>query len=199
MADGNILSDFGIDLLEEEIDDVIFQTNEFLTDATFTGSQGPFWWLAHFCLFLRCQHFVNQYFTNFRSVRKIPNGTKTGQNYRKIKSRTPCSEYPSLNICCTGTKVQICPVKSKSKHLNITGSVRFLFSCIKADNTNEISSQMGRKAGKGYVKICFPSFGRMPGEDVATLRLFCHMIVQKSKPHLQTDSIRGVKRIENNV
>ena len=45
MADGNILSDFGIDLLEEEIDDVIFQTNEFLTDATFTGSQGPFWWI----------------------------------------------------------------------------------------------------------------------------------------------------------
>ena len=45
MADGNILSNFGIDLLEEEIDDVIFQTNEFLTDATFTGAQGPFWWL----------------------------------------------------------------------------------------------------------------------------------------------------------
>ena len=32
MADGNILSDFGINILEEEIDDVIFQTNEFLTD-----------------------------------------------------------------------------------------------------------------------------------------------------------------------
>lgn len=46
MAEGtNILSDFGINLLEEEIDDVIFQTNEFLCDATFTGSQGPFWWL----------------------------------------------------------------------------------------------------------------------------------------------------------
>lgn len=45
MADGNILSDFGINLMEEEIDDVIFRTNEFLTDATFTGSQGPFWWL----------------------------------------------------------------------------------------------------------------------------------------------------------
>lgn len=44
MAD-NILSDFGINILEEEIDDVIFQTNEFLCDATFTGSQGPFWWL----------------------------------------------------------------------------------------------------------------------------------------------------------
>ena len=41
MAD-NILSDFGINILEEEIDDVIFQTNEFLCDATFTGTQGPF-------------------------------------------------------------------------------------------------------------------------------------------------------------
>ena len=34
MADTNILSDFGINILEEEIDDVIFQTNEFLCDAT---------------------------------------------------------------------------------------------------------------------------------------------------------------------
>ena len=50
MAD-NILSDFGINILEEEIDDVIFQTNEFLCDATFTGSQGPFWWI------LQMQHF----------------------------------------------------------------------------------------------------------------------------------------------
>lgn len=42
MADTSILSDFGINILEEEIDDVIFQTNEFLCDATFTGSQGSF-------------------------------------------------------------------------------------------------------------------------------------------------------------
>ena len=51
MAD-NILSDFGINILEEEIDDVIFQTNEFLTDATFTGSQGPFWWILQMCMAL---------------------------------------------------------------------------------------------------------------------------------------------------
>ena len=49
----DILSDFGIHLLEEEIDDVIFQTNEFLTDATFTGAQGPFWWLLVVSVFLR--------------------------------------------------------------------------------------------------------------------------------------------------
>lgn len=52
MANGNILSDFGINILEEEIDDVIFQTNEFLTDATFTGSQGPFWWILQMCMAL---------------------------------------------------------------------------------------------------------------------------------------------------
>ena len=52
MAD-NILSDFGINILEEEIDDVIFQTNEFLTDATFTGSQGPFWWILQMCMHWR--------------------------------------------------------------------------------------------------------------------------------------------------
>ncbi len=51
MADG-ILQDFGINLLEEEIDDVIFQTNEFLCDATFTGTQGPFWWILQMCMAL---------------------------------------------------------------------------------------------------------------------------------------------------
>lgn len=48
----NILSDFGINILEEEIDDVIFQTNEFLCDATFTGQQGPFWWILQMCMAL---------------------------------------------------------------------------------------------------------------------------------------------------
>ena len=52
MADGNILSDFGINILEEEIDDVIFQTNEFLTDATFTGSHGLFCWILQMCMAL---------------------------------------------------------------------------------------------------------------------------------------------------
>ena len=53
MADNsNILSDFGINLLEEDIDDVIFQTNELLCDATFTGSQGPFWWILQMSMAL---------------------------------------------------------------------------------------------------------------------------------------------------
>ena len=42
MANGDILSDFGINLLEEEIDDVIFQTNENLTDTKYNNEQGPY-------------------------------------------------------------------------------------------------------------------------------------------------------------
>ena len=94
MADGNILSDFGIDLLEEEIDDVIFQTNEFLTDATFTGSQGPFWWLAYFDRFCTLQIVDIKLFAKFCFVRQISDGTKTGQNHRKIKSRTLLAGHP---------------------------------------------------------------------------------------------------------
>lgn len=96
MADGNILTDFGINLLEEEIDDVIFQTNEFLTDATFTGSQGPFWWLAHFDCFHLLQIVDIKWITKFCSVRQISDGTKTGQNHRKIKSRTLFAGHPLL-------------------------------------------------------------------------------------------------------
>lgn len=118
MAD-NILSDFGINILEEEIDDVIFQTNEFLTDATFTGSQGPFWWLAHFCAFSHLQLSINQPLVRFCSVRKIPNGTKTRQNHRKIKSRTLQALHPLSWTSLFCAKVRFCPVSCKQNPANM--------------------------------------------------------------------------------
>lgn len=42
----------GMDMFEEEIDDVIFQTNEFLTNSTMTGGHGPFWWILEMCMAL---------------------------------------------------------------------------------------------------------------------------------------------------
>ncbi len=111
MADGNILSDFGIDLLEEEIDDVIFQTNEFLTDATFTGSQGPFWWLLVVSENLPLFGYPNAYHPItykilFRETnpRRDKNGTKPQEN--KIKNallRISVSEY--LLLRCKGTNL----------------------------------------------------------------------------------------------
>lgn len=113
MADGNILSDFGINILEEEIDDVIFQTNEFLTDATFTGSQGPFWWLPLPILQNTVLTVVNQSLANFCFVTQNQRGTKTGQNHGKIKSRTLRPKYPLWNTSVSFAKVQICPLKTR--------------------------------------------------------------------------------------
>lgn len=98
---------------------MIFQTNEFLTDATFTGSQGPFWWLAHFCTSFCLQLYVNQLLAKFCSMRKIPDGTKTGQNHRKIKSRTHQARHPLSWTSLFSAKVRFCPVKNKQNPINM--------------------------------------------------------------------------------
>lgn len=109
MASGDILSDFGINLLEEEIDDVIFQTNEFLTDATFTGSQGPFWWLLVDSVYLRFLSLATFYKPTtckilFRETnpKRDKNGTKPQEN--KIKNASsPASLVMDFSFLCKGT------------------------------------------------------------------------------------------------
>lgn len=125
MADSNILSDFGINILEEEIDDVIFQTNEFLTDATFTGSQGPFWWLPLPILQNTILIAVNQPLAYFCFVTQNQRGTKTGQNHGKIKSRTLRPKYPLWNTSVSFAKVQICPLKNEGKSLFLSFTTHF--------------------------------------------------------------------------
>src|SRR5699024_2187552 len=109
MASGDILSDFGINLLEEEIDDVIFQTNEFLTDATFTGSQGPFWWLlvvsAFLCFLLLatlCKPTTCKILFRETNPGRDKNGTKPQEN--KIKNASsPTSLVVDFSFLCKGT------------------------------------------------------------------------------------------------
>lgn len=43
---------FGINFLEEEIDNIIFRTNEFLSDDTQSGANGPFWMILQMSLAL---------------------------------------------------------------------------------------------------------------------------------------------------
>lgn len=42
----------GVDLFEEDIDNVVFQTNEFLCNQDFIGSDGPFWWILQMSMAL---------------------------------------------------------------------------------------------------------------------------------------------------
>lgn len=112
----NILSDFGINLLEEEIDDVIFQTNEFLCDATFTGSQGPFWWLLK-TAFLGCG-FNSDYhlFICLSRGTGLRRGTKTGQKQRKIKSESSALTVLTRTIIFVDANIIICPESTKYIH-----------------------------------------------------------------------------------
>lgn len=125
MTNDSTAVDFGINLLEEEIDDVIFRTNEFLTDATFTGGQGPFWWLPLPILQNTTLIAVNQLFINSCLVTQNQRGTKTGQNHGKIKSRTLCPKYPLWNISVSFAKVQICPLKNEGKSLFLSFTTHF--------------------------------------------------------------------------
>lgn len=114
MADtSNILSDFGINLLEEEIDDVIFQTNEFLCDATFTGSQGPFWWLLVVAVtnspkhdFNCCKSATCKFLSRDTKSARDKNGTKPRKN--KVKNTLPeISLVEYLCFVCKGTNLSL--------------------------------------------------------------------------------------------
>lgn len=80
---------------------------------------GGYWWLAHFCTSLCLQLYVNQLLAKFCSMRKIPDGTKTGQNHRKIKSRTLQARHPLSWTSLLSAKVRFCPVKNKQNPINM--------------------------------------------------------------------------------
>ena len=113
MADSNILSDFGIKILEQEIDDVIFQTNEFLCDATFTGSQGPFWWLLVVAVtnspkhdFNRCKSTTCKFLSRDTKSARDKNGTKPRKN--KVKNTSlEISLVEYLCFVCKGTNLSL--------------------------------------------------------------------------------------------
>ena len=48
----DLAATMGVDLFEEDIDNVVFQTNSFLCNNTFTNSGGPFWYILQMCMAL---------------------------------------------------------------------------------------------------------------------------------------------------
>lgn len=115
----------GVDLFEEDIDNVVFQTNEFLCNQDFIGSDGPFWWLPLPILQNTVLTVVNQPLANSCLVTQNQRGTKTGQNHGKIKSRTLCPKYPLWNTSVSFAKVQICPLKNEGKSLFLSFTTHF--------------------------------------------------------------------------
>lgn len=113
MSNDSTAVDFGINLLEEEIDDVIFRTNEFLTDATFTGGQGPFWWLLVVAVtnspkhdFNRCKSVIYKFLSRDSKSARDKNGTKPRKN--KVKNTSlEISLVEYLCFVCKGTNLSL--------------------------------------------------------------------------------------------
>lgn len=173
MAD-NILSDFGINILEEEIDDVIFQTNEFLTDATFTGSQGPFWWLPLPILQNTALIAVNQPFINSCLVTQNQRGTKTGQNHGKIKSRTLRSKYPLWNTSVSFAKVQICPLKNEGKSLFLSFTTHFPTIVLQMWLLQMVLTSNGLVCENRVLNFVLHSDGHFQKRELAIEPKICH-------------------------
>ena len=130
MADNGIISTFGINLLEEEIDDVIFQTNEFLCDATFTGTQGPFWWLPKIKVFPIALYTENQLLT--KSCPKVGSsrGTKMGQNLLKTYLAIFFHDVHVIkDLCYSFAKVHNYCETNEGNPLNLSFAVHFSSTC----------------------------------------------------------------------
>lgn len=175
MADSNILSDFGINILEQEIDDVIFQTNEFLCDTTFTGSQGPFWWLPLPILQNTVLTVVNQLLANSCLVIQNQRGTKTGQNHGKIKSRTLRPKYPLWNTSVSFAKVQICPLKNEGKSLFLSFTTHFPTIVPQMWLLQTVLTSNGLVCENWVLNFVLHSVGQFQKRELAIEPKICHL------------------------
>lgn len=109
----SLVNTIGVDLFDEEIDAVIFQTNEFLTDATFIGASGPFWWLLVVAVtnfpkhdFNRCKSVIYKFLSRDPKSARDKNGTKPRKN--KVKNTSPeISLVEYLCFVCKGTNLSL--------------------------------------------------------------------------------------------
>lgn len=103
----------GIDLFDEDIDNVVFQTNEFLCNSDFIGSQGPFWWLLVVAVtnspkhnFNRCKSVIYKFLSRGPKSARDKNGTKPRKN--KVKNTLPeISLVEYLCFVCKGTNLSL--------------------------------------------------------------------------------------------
>ena len=103
----------GIDLFDEDIDNVVFQTNEFLCNSDFIGSQGPFWWLLVVAVtnspkhdFNRCKSVTCRFLSRDIKSARDKNGTKPRKN--KVKNTSlEISLVEYLCFVCKGTNLSL--------------------------------------------------------------------------------------------
>ena len=101
----------GVGLLEDEIDDVIFQTNQFLLNSDFIGSNGPFWWKLVVIRYNKfwnsktiCKSITWKFVSRDKCSRRDKNGTKS----KEIISNYLSGSSIISNIAIAGAKLRNC-------------------------------------------------------------------------------------------
>lgn len=164
----------GVDLFEEDIDNVVFQTNEFLCNQDFIGSDGPFWWLPLPILQNMTLIAVNQPLANSCLVTQNQRGTKTGQNHGKIKSRTLCPKYPLWNTSVSFAKVQICPLKNEGKSLFLSFTTHFPTIVPQMWLLQMVLTSNGMTCENRVLNFVLHSVGHFQKQELAIEPKICH-------------------------
>lgn len=116
-----------------------------------------------FCAFWCLYPPANQLLAKSCSAREIPNGTKTGQNHRKIKSRTLCVLKPLLRILLFIAKVRFCPVTAKLFFGKVLLYREFYCHLVFAEDTASGSTSVPCFTPWMPVKTCFTPSGHYGG------------------------------------
>lgn len=177
MADSSILSDFGINILEQEIDDVIFQTNEFLCDATFTGSQGPFWWLLVVAVtnspkhdFSRCKSVIYEFLSRDTKSVRDKNGTKPRKN--KVKNTSPeISLVEYLCFVCKGTNLSL---ENEGKSLFLSFTTHFPTIVLQMWLLQAILTSNSMTCENRVLNFVLHSVGHFQKRELAIEPKICH-------------------------
>lgn len=164
----------GVDLFEEDIDNVVFRTNEFLCSADFIGSDGPFWWLPLPILPNTTLIVVNQPLANCCLVIQNQRGTKTGQNHGKIKSRTLRPKYPLWNTSVSFAKVQICPLKNEGKSLFLSFTTHFPTIVLQMWLLQAILTSNSMTCENRVLNFVLHSVGHFQKRELAIEPKICH-------------------------
>lgn len=126
------------------------------------------------------------------SARQIPNGTKTGQNHRKIKSRTLQARHPLSWTSLFSAKVQFCPVNCKRnsanmlpiKHLYHMGIFRKILQVLHAQHCVSHSKDLLKTV------LCHLYTAALPPMRI---------VLEQCTPHLPLSAMRNVCSISNLV
>lgn len=135
-----LVNNLGINLFDEEIDEVIIQTNEFLTDPTFIGSSGPFWWIMEMCMSLGAL---------FALI------LAAGMAYKMMVKGEPFDVLKVFRVFGIAMVMFLWYPSSTNGHVSILGMLSYIPNCI-GSYTHDLYKIEAAQVQQNYNKLAEP-------------------------------------------